>query len=269
MNEFVVYALLDPRKSGQFTYEDYDFDFEPFYIGKGSQWRPYVHQYYAAKSEGYCSSRKTNRIRGILREGYDVIVKILYSKLDERTALETEARIIKLIGRKDLETGVLLNLTGGGEGSTGRLMSQDTRDKIGNRNYPTGSGHHNYGVPMPDSVREAFDRTGVLHTEETKEKQRQASCKMWKDTGDQIIKSRVSNKSRQFGFNDDVDAYIAINRMTQKGATITEVAKAIGSSVNYVRSRNANGHFLSPIYETKEFHSEVDSRVDSNEICRR
>jgi hypothetical protein len=28
--------LLDPRKPGQFKYEEYEFDFEPFYVGKGS-----------------------------------------------------------------------------------------------------------------------------------------------------------------------------------------------------------------------------------------
>jgi len=35
-NRFYVYALLDPRKPGRYVYETWEFDHEPFYVGKGS-----------------------------------------------------------------------------------------------------------------------------------------------------------------------------------------------------------------------------------------
>lgn len=35
-NRFYVYALLDPRKPGKYKYGEYEFDYEPFYVGKGS-----------------------------------------------------------------------------------------------------------------------------------------------------------------------------------------------------------------------------------------
>jgi len=35
MNNYYVYALLDPRKNGPFKFDNIVFDYEPFYIGKG------------------------------------------------------------------------------------------------------------------------------------------------------------------------------------------------------------------------------------------
>jgi len=41
MNNFYIYICLDPRKSGIYKYEKYKFDYEPFYVGKGSSgWIP-------------------------------------------------------------------------------------------------------------------------------------------------------------------------------------------------------------------------------------
>ena len=34
--KYYVYIYIDPRKPGKFKYGEYEFDYEPFYIGKGS-----------------------------------------------------------------------------------------------------------------------------------------------------------------------------------------------------------------------------------------
>ena len=55
---------------------------------------------------------------------------VFYIAKDEADAFETEIALIWYYGRKDLGTGILRNLTEGGEGAVGVTQSAATRDKI-------------------------------------------------------------------------------------------------------------------------------------------
>lgn len=89
-------------------------DGQPFYVGKGSGSRMYQH-IKEAQREDYTKRSVHNKILSILEKGG----KVLYKKYDQPTeeaAFEEEKRLILEYGRKDLETGILCNLTDGGEG---------------------------------------------------------------------------------------------------------------------------------------------------------
>ncbi|MDA0778791.1 MAG: GIY-YIG nuclease family protein [Bacteroidetes bacterium] len=129
-NKFYVYALLDPRKPGTFRYEDLEFDYEPFYIGKGSGQRIQRH-YSRCEVEG--KTRKNNKIIKLKNQGLKYNYIILKEKISENKAFQLEIELIKSIGRLDLNTGPLTNADDGGIGTKGRVVSFELRDKISNK----------------------------------------------------------------------------------------------------------------------------------------
>lgn len=128
-DKFYVYVYFDPRKSGIFVYEDFLFEYEPFYVGKGCG-----NQCYSHLTESYNNidlQRKTNKNRGTYKcnkirkikseiNSKPIIVK-LYQNLQEVNAFDLEKRLIKIIGRFDLGKGPLTNLTDGGDGTSGYI----------------------------------------------------------------------------------------------------------------------------------------------------
>ncbi len=62
-------------------------------------------------------------------------VEIVYDKVSWEEACELERDLILRYGRRDLGTGTLVNMTDGGEGSPGRIKSEEELEKIrGERN---------------------------------------------------------------------------------------------------------------------------------------
>jgi hypothetical protein len=127
---FYVYAYLDPRKPGKYVYGDYSFDFEPFYIGKGTGYRKNGHLKESSLKE---NSYKNNKIKKIIKETNDVpVILMLQSEITEQNALSLEKKFVALIGRSDLHKGPLTNLTDAGDGPSN--YSQETKNKISKSN---------------------------------------------------------------------------------------------------------------------------------------
>lgn len=129
MKKFYVYVYLNPLKPGKYSFDDLNFEFEPFYVGKGANNRIDEHVF-NSHIENDKNKLKTNSILKILNNKENVIKIKLYDNLTEEEAFKEEKRIIKLIGRRDLGNGTLVNLTNGGEGSSGRKLSKKTKQKI-------------------------------------------------------------------------------------------------------------------------------------------
>lgn len=140
-NKFYVYVYLDPRKPGKYIYGEYSFYYEPFYVGKGHDKRSGDHITEAKnilnkemkinkKNFPEINLYKINKILKIIRENSDIpIILKIEENLLEKYSFKLEKKCIKTIGRHDLKKGPLTNLTDGGEGTSGILVSEETRLK--------------------------------------------------------------------------------------------------------------------------------------------
>lgn len=113
-----VYVYLDPTKPGNFNYLENNFNFEPFYIGVGSGNRDTAHLR-KSNLQNDPNKHKTNKLKKLLNNNSRPIIKRIYINLSFVDALTIEKNLIKHIGRNDLGYGPLVNLTNGGEGTTG------------------------------------------------------------------------------------------------------------------------------------------------------
>lgn len=100
-------------------------DGRPFYIGKGKGNRVLHHE---REALGQGKSHKLNVIRSVAMKGGLVRYRLLGRFQDESICLAKEIEEIRRIGRHDLGTGPLTNLTEGGDGVSG--LSEETRRRM-------------------------------------------------------------------------------------------------------------------------------------------
>ena len=112
-----TYALANPLKNGQY-----------FYIGfTGRDERIDEHLDCKKSDKNY---HKKNTIKEIQRAGLEVIIVKILENVDKQTAIDKEIESIALYGRRDKGTGILTNMTDGGEGNIGGVWTNESREKL-------------------------------------------------------------------------------------------------------------------------------------------
>lgn len=110
-HKFFVYELRRPNG-------------EPFYVGKGTGYRPWAHIRDARSGQDIRNPHKNNIIRKIEREGGVVEIAFVFESDDEDEAYAREALLIAAHRAAGIE---LANLTAGGSRTT---FSDETRAKL-------------------------------------------------------------------------------------------------------------------------------------------
>jgi len=156
-NKFYTYAYL--REDGT-----------PYYIGKGKGYRAY------------------NKGKGEVRLPVDKDRIIFLKKnITEEEAFKHETYLIAVLGRKDLGTGILRNKTNGGDGNSGKIVSEETKKKLSD---------FNTGKVVSETTREKISKTlkGRKHSPETLERLRNITqSEEYRKQASERVKKRYEN----------------------------------------------------------------------------
>jgi hypothetical protein len=134
---------------------------EPFYIGIGTK-QPRTHN--SVKSE-YRRAHETNRKESYIwnnivnKTSYEI--EILFESDDYNFIKEKEIEFISLYGRINNNTGILSNMTDGGDGFIGYIPSKEKIEK--HKIFMTGRKQS-----QEEKQKRNESRKGYLHSEETK-----------------------------------------------------------------------------------------------------
>lgn len=236
--EYKIYFLIDPR-TGDIRY-----------VGKTTKKLTYrlMNGHMQDSSRTY----KTNWIKSLKKEGLLPEIKLVKICESEDKCNYAEKFYIKLLGRADKGEGILVNATDGGEGTTGRVLSEETKKKISK-----GNKGKLLGRKLPEEVKKKMMKTrsnfsekkkkeigskiseankGRKMSDETKEKLREINLGK---THSQEIRDKISKNGIGYKHNDSSSNFIGVSYISTQ--------KLYRATVRFDRESIIIGHFKKEI----------------------
>jgi hypothetical protein len=232
-NTSFIYVYLDPRKSGDYKYGEYEFNHEPFYVGASSgktiHDRKVRHLQYAKNDKDITNNNyKKNIIKSILSDKLEPIILKYIDGMSISDAFFKEKDMILIIGNRYDKSGPLVNISKGGDGGdnfTNNPRKEEIREK--HRRNALGSNNNMYGLPLEEYPSHKaklrgehwnMGRTASISTREKLSKQRSGSGNSRaKKT---LLFDKDFNIIREFDYCFDVSNYInSSNRSVSKTAS--------------------------------------------------
>lgn len=163
--DYYVYVLMDSSKPGKYIYDEYEFNYEPFYIGKGRNNR--------IKDTFYDKSPfKYNKIKKLKENNIDIISLKIVENISNNDAMNLEIKLITLIGRRDDNKGTLVNQTDGGDGRSNSKQTEETKNKISKNRKGKGIGwkhkKETLFIMSKNQTGEGNGFYGKFHTDDVK-----------------------------------------------------------------------------------------------------
>ena len=172
---------------------------EPFYIGIGK-----------TEKRAYEKIKRNQFWHNVIAKT-DYEVEILFDDLSWENAGEKEKELIKLYGKRDNNTGSLVNITDGGGGTLGARHNEESRRKIGeesrNRKRTPRSEETKAKLRLAN-LGKVGNNLGMKHIEETKLKLRLANLgkvgpnkgrPMTEEAKQKMIASKLGKPSKLIG----------------------------------------------------------------------
>ena len=228
-NEFYVYALIDPDTH------------LPFYIGKGKGNRDTSHIRETKRGNvPHGNKHLYYKIKSIIGSDKTILVERLETNITESAALAKETEYIRKYGRRDTGTGILTNLTDGGEGQSGWVPTEEYRNKMSKST--SGNKNGMFGKSQTEETKEKIKNKAIgrLHSSETKDNL--SKLRMGKNNSffgmkhsektKQVIRAKSVKRGKENG------CYVELDHIKKKIVDVYLKSKNVSEVVRWV---NSNG----------------------------
>lgn len=252
---YFIYVYLDTRKRGSYSYVNLDFEYEPFYVGKGTKERHLSHLRIAKGLRKGKDNRVIDRIKSILDDGYEPQIIKIYDNLTRDTYNVLEIETIKTISKNSFG-GPLLNIMDGGNGGitwegqhhnkgkkleeiVGQDRSRDLKSKLSSlASERIGEMNPNFG-----NKGELNPNTGRKHTE------------------NELIKMRIAANNQFLSYTEEEISTI-ISKMNEVKKNLPDEIKSewYKKISNTLKEKKENGELFSEEHKNKLKQSNYKKR---------